>query len=154
MPNNEAQEEQTGTVHNAGQIWLRFDQAPVIGRTAEMESLSSALRTALRGRGGVLVLRGEAGAGKTRLAEAVLQELAGVLVLHGKATERETPRTYEAITALLRSLRRQCDMPTLRHLSERLEPFRPVLAALLPEWQTSDTDSGAGADKLITIARS
>jgi DNA-binding SARP family transcriptional activator len=151
VPNNEAQaqEEQSGTVSGSGQVWLRFDEAPVIGRTAELESLSSALTTALRGRGGVLVLRGEAGVGKTRLADTLLRELTGVLILQGKATERETPRTYEAITGLLRSLRRQCAIPTLRHLSERLEPFRPALAALLPEWRTSEADAAAGTDKLF-----
>ena len=56
------------------------DQAPVlVGRERERELLSKHLAAALAGRGGLVLLGGEAGIGKTALAEALARE----------ATERE-----------------------------------------------------------------
>jgi DNA-binding SARP family transcriptional activator len=126
---------QAGDGERAG--WLRFEPIPLVGREVERASLEQAL-----GRpGSVCVLRGEAGVGKTRLAEEALQGLRERLVLRAKATERETPLTYEVITGLLRYLRRRVGLLSLDHCSPRLAPFRPALASLLPEWRSGEATS-------------
>jgi DNA-binding SARP family transcriptional activator len=120
-----------------------MNQAPLVGRDTEHEALSAAFATALAGTGGVLVVRGEAGVGKTRLAESVLRarhvlpsgEPAETLVLRGKATERETPLAYEAFLTALRQLRRLRGLLSLERAAPRLQPYRAALAGLLPEWR-------------------
>lgn len=47
----------------------RHDRKPIVGRDAERDLIRSALVGTTRGAGGVLVIEGEAGIGKTRLAE-------------------------------------------------------------------------------------
>jgi DNA-binding SARP family transcriptional activator len=125
-----SQESATGTWP-----YSRMSQAPLVGREAELASLTAELTTALGGPGGVLVIRGEAGIGKTRLAEAALEQMSEALTLRGKATERETPLVHEGVLAALRQLRRVRGLLSLEHCSPRLEPYRPALAAFLPEWR-------------------
>jgi DNA-binding SARP family transcriptional activator len=154
--------------HEGRESWLRLEQAPVIGREAELTSLSAALERALVGRGGVCLIRGEAGVGKTRLAEEALARVSGsgspisgtdgaspdtrgALVLRGKATERETPLTYEGITGVLRYIRRRCGMLSLERCSERLAPYRSALAALLPEWRSEEIEPGGLGDKYFVF---
>jgi DNA-binding SARP family transcriptional activator len=122
---------------SAGGAWSysRMSQAPLVGREPELASLTAELAAALAGPGGVLVIRGEAGIGKTRLAEAALEQASEALTLRGKATERETPLVHEAFLAALRQLRRVRGLLSLEHCSPRLEPYRPALAAFLPEWR-------------------
>jgi ATP/maltotriose-dependent transcriptional regulator MalT len=66
-------------------------QYPLVGRSAELESLEHALDTVERGSSGAIELVGEPGIGKTRLlAElAARAELRGHLVLSGAASELE-----------------------------------------------------------------
>lgn len=49
--------------------------APLIGRDAEVERILATTRAALRGQGATIALVGEAGAGKSRLAEEIIQRL-------------------------------------------------------------------------------
>src|SRR5262245_66219595 len=69
--------------------------APVlVGRTREQATLREALAAALAGRGALVLIGGEAGIGKTALAEAILEEAQqrGALVLVGRCYDlRETP---------------------------------------------------------------
>jgi class 3 adenylate cyclase len=64
--------------------WGRF-----VGRQQEMDQLKAALDAALSGRGGLVMLVGEPGIGKTRLAEefAVHARLRGAQVLSGRSYE-------------------------------------------------------------------
>src|SRR5665811_2125441 len=65
----------------------RGDQScPLIGREHEMAVLAEAWEEASRGRGGVVLLTGEAGVGKTRLAEelAAFAERSGGLASWGR----------------------------------------------------------------------
>lgn len=117
-------------------VWT--DERPLIGRDAELGEVAAALEQAARGRGGTSLLRGEAGVGKTRLAEAALDSLSGALVLRTRASGRESPPAYETVTGLLRSLRRPAELWSLEDCSPALAPFRPALAALLPEWRTAE----------------
>jgi tetratricopeptide (TPR) repeat protein len=64
---------------------------PFVGRQAERETIREMLKAARSGRGGMVLLGGEPGVGKTRLAEELLTEGAahGMLALEGHAYEDE-----------------------------------------------------------------
>src|SRR5262252_2253352 len=68
----------------------------LVGREAELSLLEDALLSALRGDGGVVVLGGEAGMGKSRLARALgsqAQRL-GCTVMAGACSEAELSLPY------------------------------------------------------------
>ena len=67
---------------------------PLVGRDRELATLRTHLDAALAGRGSLVLIGGEAGIGKTALAEALLAEAAvqGALVLVGRCYDlSETP---------------------------------------------------------------
>ena len=101
-------------------------RSALVGRKAERERLREALEQAELGTGSLLLLAGEAGVGKTRLAEE-LAEASGGLVLWGRASQ-SAAAPYGPIVASLRSY--------LRSNPDGLAdygPLRPQLALILPE---------------------
>src|SRR5687767_9905397 len=60
--------------------------SPLIGRDRELATLRDRLAAARAGRGGLVLIGGEAGVGKTALAEALLDEASrlGMLTLVGR----------------------------------------------------------------------
>ena len=101
----------------------------LVGRQLEWQALQAAWRTANRGAVHGIVLGGEAGIGKTRLAEEMLrwaeQQGIPVAVLRGYAAGRDL-----AYAALVDCLRSEAVAPLVR----RLDPiWRSELARLLPE---------------------
>ena len=79
---------------------------PLIGRDSEMEALCRLLDEVVQGRPGVVVLGGEAGIGKTRLARetAEVAKTRGFQLLWGTCVHfgsSEVP--YAALTAALRA---------------------------------------------------
>jgi DNA-binding CsgD family transcriptional regulator len=102
----------------------------VVGRDGELSLLSAALNGLNEGRGGCVLLVGEPGIGKSRLAaEAVAEaDRRGVTVLVGRASPMGRSQPYECLTAaLLNGLRSR----PLAGLSD-LQPLRAGLATLLP----------------------
>jgi DNA-binding CsgD family transcriptional regulator len=101
-------------------------RSPLVGRESERARLAEAVERARAGAGAVVLLAGEAGVGKSSLAEEVA-ERCSPLVLHGAASNgAATP--YGPIVAALRSY--------LRIRPGGLDgcgPLRPHLALLLPE---------------------
>lgn len=98
----------------------------LVGRRAERERLEGALGEARLGRGALLLVSGEAGVGKTRLADE-LAAAAGAPVLAGRAAHGGA-EPYGPVVAALRS--------HLRGHPGALDgcgPLRPHLALLLPE---------------------
>jgi DNA-binding SARP family transcriptional activator/tetratricopeptide (TPR) repeat protein len=105
----------------------RLATTPLVGRDPELQSLGRAWRSARSGRGGVAIVHGEAGIGKTRLV-AELTELAGHtggLTALGATSTIGSPPYWpwaELGSALLRGLG---GVPYG-------EPFTTALAPLLP----------------------
>lgn len=98
----------------------------LIGRQREHSELLQAFESARQGKGGMVLLAGEAGVGKTRLAEACLAQN-GLMVCTGRATEAATP-PYGPITAALRDYWRQTPGGQID-----CGPLTSYLALLLPE---------------------
>src|SRR5450755_186729 len=67
--------------------------APLIGRQAELKLLSSALESAVAGKGSAWLVGGESGVGKSRLLDEVRSRalVRGLLVLTGRAGENQAP---------------------------------------------------------------
>ncbi len=99
---------------------------PMIGRDRELAELARLLAAARDGTGGLVLLAGEAGVGKTRLAEEALVR-SELFVLPGGASQEATP-PYGPVVAALRSY--------LRATPGGLTGCGPLvshLALLLPE---------------------
>jgi DNA-binding NarL/FixJ family response regulator len=99
------------------------DDVELIGRNNQQAALDQALAAA---HGGIVLLAGEAGVGKTRLLEVCLAR-SGRMALNGQTNEIATP-PYGPITAALRAY--------LRARPDGLAdcgPLAPYLALLLPE---------------------
>ena len=108
-------------------VTLSSDMLPFTGRDAELARLEVATAA-----GRLALIEGEAGIGKTRLAEEFVARHGG-LVLLGAARELEQSIPYQPLVAALRALVARPDWPALR---ERLglEPLWLAEAArLLPE---------------------
>jgi len=101
-------------------------RTPLVGREDERARLAQAVERARNDRGGLLLLSGEAGVGKSRLAAEVLAT-SGAIALHGAAASRSTA-PYAPIVAALRSRLRQAPGAL-----DGCGPLRTHLALLLPE---------------------
>jgi hypothetical protein len=78
-------------------VALAVDQAaPLVGRAAELDTLRGCLQAAWRGHGQTILLGGDSGVGKTRLAFEVLRAAeAGMTTLLGAAYEQEGQLAYQ-----------------------------------------------------------
>ena len=83
----------------------RAGRTPYVGREAERVELREHLHAAVRGDGGLVMIGGEPGVGKTRLAEELADEAqaAGVEVFVGHSYEREGAAPYAAFVEILES---------------------------------------------------
>ena len=124
----------------------------MIGRDRELAELGNLLAAARNGTGGMILLAGEAGVGKTRLAEEALVR-SDLLVLPGGASQEATP-PYGPVVAALRAY--------LRAVPGGLADCGPLarhLALLLPELGPPPDRSDRAAlfeairDALTLIAR-
>jgi DNA-binding CsgD family transcriptional regulator/tetratricopeptide (TPR) repeat protein len=118
----------------------------LISRDAELHALDAALERARRGEGGVLMLAGDAGVGKSRLAtELASQAIAqGIDVLRGRATESVVPVPFRPITEALMKVARTGVTPDAPEMAS----YRPALGSLVPEWSRPE-DGEAEISPLI-----
>jgi predicted ATPase/DNA-binding SARP family transcriptional activator len=110
----------------------RPDRLPLVGRQSELAELLRQVEAALEGSGGLTVIYGEAGVGKSRL----LRELAlnaqwrGLHTVWGCCYELAAPPAYQPLVEALRS-----GLPALS--DSGLQPlWRAELSRLLPELTT------------------
>ncbi|MDX6555685.1 MAG: hypothetical protein QOD86_1880 [Miltoncostaeaceae bacterium] len=128
LPGTEARGLQAELARGAAVAAPALDAGPLLGRDGELDVARAALRRARERRGGTLIVRGEAGIGKTRLCEAILAEAraSGWTTLRGAAREEEGGVPYAPIAEAL----------------ERLLIARPDLLDALPD---------AAADELARL---
>lgn len=108
---------------------LAQDQLPLVGRTGEWKSLIDGWYNASSGNAHCLILSGEAGIGKTRLAEELLTWVAqrGFPTATAHCYAAEGSLTYTPVIAWLRS-------PAIYQMLGALDAlWRSELARLLPE---------------------
>jgi tetratricopeptide (TPR) repeat protein len=126
---NEASDEQS-----LGETYLA--SAPLCGRKRALARVQAALNQVLRGRGAMLSVAGEPGAGRTRFLSAVAlkAKLRGCLVLHVDASEHDGP--YATAQALALELTRFSTEAQLEHarVQAASTPGLPAaLSRLCPE---------------------
>lgn len=103
----------------------------LVGRSEDVAALGRALDEAWAGRGRTLFLLGEAGVGKTRLANHLAAEAnrRKLTVLHGRAVESDQTTAFRALADALQACFRDGELPD----SPELEPYLPGLAWILPD---------------------
>jgi DNA-binding CsgD family transcriptional regulator len=121
---------------------------PLVGRRHEHELLAGLLDGAARDRaptGGIVILAGEAGAGKTRLAALAAEEAArrGFTVARGRAYPMESGVPYALFADALLPLLRSCAPQTLATLARGGEA---ELAHVFPGLVSSDRRVAAADD--------
>lgn len=114
---------------------LQSSLPPLVGRKKELAFLKTRVNFALKGRGGLVFLRGEAGVGKTRLLNELKKhcESSGILFLSGKCYSSTIPYSpwIEAINEFVRrtspqKLRTLCVGPALEIVA-----LIPTLSSIL-----------------------
>jgi predicted ATPase len=90
---------------------------PFVGREAELALITADLNAAVSGHGGVVLLAGEPGIGKTRLAEELAAQAAarGALVLWGRCWEGEGAPAFWPWVQVVRAYVQATDPAALRH---------------------------------------
>ena len=97
-----------------------------------MRALTGELDAAGQGHGGAVLVTGDAGVGKSRLAREAIALAAsrGYFVLTGRATESAVPVPFRPITEALMGAARSGIVPDAPGISD----YRAALGTLVPEW--------------------
>src|SRR5688500_3355596 len=107
----------------------------LIGRDHQLTALRRVLARAREGQGGVALIVGEAGVGKSRLLRAMNDEGrdAGFFVLHGACFEAERSIPYAPLLDLVRLFAGSASPALVAHV---LAPAAADLVAIFPELQS------------------
>jgi class 3 adenylate cyclase/tetratricopeptide (TPR) repeat protein len=108
------------------------ERTPYVGRSADRERLARQLVYAKDGKGSVVLIAGESGVGKTRLAEEIAERAvgAGFLPLWGRCRDMEGAEPYLPLIQQIEQAARSVTPETLREL---LGENAPEIAKLMPE---------------------
>ncbi|MDI1465206.1 AAA family ATPase [Catellatospora sp. KI3] len=119
----------------------------LVGRRRELGVLDTAVDGARHGRGSAAFLLGEAGIGKSRLVNECLYRAsaAGLRTLRGRGSPTGADVAFRPLTEALSALMRTGGPPE----TADLDPYRPALARLVPEWRTATTHR---ADNLLELS--
>ncbi len=103
-------------VYHQDQPLALLTYTPFVGRAAELARLTARLQEARAGSGGLVLLAGEPGIGKTRTLEefAETARTQGALVLAGRCYEGEAARPYGPFVEALAEHARSADPESLR----------------------------------------
>ncbi|MFE3450872.1 ATP-binding protein [Nonomuraea sp. NPDC059194] len=96
---------------------------PLYGRAAEQAAITDLLSAARKGQGQALVIRGDAGIGKSALVEHAVRQAGGLRVLRATGAESETGLAFAALHQLLH--------PVTADLDALPEPQRDAVAGAL-----------------------
>jgi DNA-binding SARP family transcriptional activator/tetratricopeptide (TPR) repeat protein len=131
------------------QVPTRSTELPPVGRTREREVLIEALDRTAAGQGGVVLLVGEPGIGKTHLLNTAVA-LAGVRfeVLLATGREREQHLPFQLLAEAIRSTATAPD-----ELRQAAGPFADALTALVPELASADTAASRADIPQVTRRR-
>ena len=116
----------------------------LVGRDTELSVLEDSLLSALRGDGGVVVVGGEAGMGKTRLVNALAMRgrRLGCVVISGGCSEAELSLPYLPFLEAIGNYLAATDLAQLR---ERLGSAAEELAQLFPQMGRPAQSTGDAA---------
>jgi tetratricopeptide (TPR) repeat protein len=117
----------------------RGSSARLVGRDAEMEVLLSAWEDALAGRGGAVVIEGDTGLGKTRLAA----EIADLAASSGATVVRAEITRGEGVAAFVPGLARALGEAPEREIARQLGDAPALRDALLAMIRMSAPPEGA-----------
>ncbi|MER6317555.1 AAA family ATPase [Streptomyces sp. NPDC001581] len=128
---------------------MRATSSVIVGRDAEIRLLDEALESVGKGAGRAVFLVGEAGIGKSRLAgESALRAYdRDMPVLRGRATSTGLVVPFRPLVEALSSRFRAAGAPD----DPELQPYRPALAGLVPEWRAGTVAPGY-AISLVELA--
>jgi AAA ATPase domain len=111
---------------------LMDDGRPFVGREREFDELRAGVQAAASGHGGLFLVAGEAGIGKTRLADAVAAHarVHGSLPLRGRCWEGPGAPPYWPWVQMIRDYARGCDPSSL---GQQMGRGALYLGRLVPE---------------------
>ncbi|MDQ3986358.1 MAG: AAA family ATPase [Actinomycetota bacterium] len=94
----------------------RFRRTPFVGRDAERAEITAHLNDLSKGTGALVLISGEPGVGKTRLAEEASKEASrrGHRTLVGRSYDVDSPVPYLPFTELLEAAAKEVDSDTFR----------------------------------------
>ncbi len=121
-------------------------EGPLVGRVRELRELHDAFGNASRGHGGVQIVLGDPGVGKTRLAAALAEHAAGLgaRVIWTRGWGRAAP-AYWPWVEVVRGLSQDLDGATLRRelgsAADQLLRLAPEVAERLPAAQPPPRDA-------------
>jgi DNA-binding CsgD family transcriptional regulator len=104
----------------------------LVGREAEAAQIERLLATAANGQGGALVLRGEAGVGKTALLQQAVETAGGFRVLRALGVESEAELAFAGLHELVG--------PVVELIEDLPEPQANAIEAALALDRTSNAD--------------
>jgi len=119
----------------------------LVGRDEELTAVTVAVERTAAGRGGALFVVGEAGLGKSRLAREAkgIARALGLVVLDGRAVPGDRASALRALSEAFLGVSRSGTLPA----ASELEPYRPYLGRIIPEWRSEVDVPDEGSDAVL-----